>query len=222
MNRVKITPSQRISKEIKSILEGVKTQKSRKDLLSSLVNLSTRKIIQEALEHEVSEYLGRGYYERNSYSHRGYRNGYEKKKLKTAEGLMEIESPQVRDCEGTYRSKLLSELNFISSELKRLALESYVRGLSTRDIEDAFKDDQGVLLLSKDKVSKLSESLWEEYNAFQERDLSSYDVVYLFVDAVYESLRKESNLKEGILCAWGITSKGEKSVSYTHLTLPTN
>lgn len=210
MNRTKVTPSQRISKEIQLILEGIKTESEEKDLLSTLINLSTRKIIQESLKHEATEYLGRGYYERSSEARKGYRNGYEKKKLKTSEGVMEIETPQFRVSGETYRSRILSHLDHISLELKRLAIESYVRGLSARDIENTFKDKDGVSFLSKDEVSELSESLWEEYNAFQTRDLSSYDIVYLFVDAVYESLRKESNLKEGILCAWGIISEGYK------------
>ncbi|MEW6524599.1 MAG: hypothetical protein AB1445_13815, partial [Bacillota bacterium] len=35
-------------------------------------------------------------------------------------------------------------------------------------------------LLSHASVSRLSERLWEEYEAFSERDLSGFDVVYLF------------------------------------------
>jgi len=40
--------------------------------------------------------------------------------------------------------------------------------------------------------------------------LSGYDVVYLFVDGVYESLRLEAGFKEAILCAWAILSNGHK------------
>jgi transposase-like protein len=44
------------------------------------------------------------------------------------------------------------------------------RGLSVRDIEDAFRDENGRLLLSKAAVSQLGERLWEDYKAFAERD----------------------------------------------------
>jgi hypothetical protein len=44
------------------------------------------------------------------------------------------------------------------------------RGLSVRDIEDAFKDEDGRLLLSKTAVSQLGERLWEGYPAFAQRD----------------------------------------------------
>ena len=50
------------------------------------------------------------------------------------------------------------------------------RGLSVRDIEDAFKDENGRLLLSKTAVSQLGERLWEDYQAFAQRDLSEYEI----------------------------------------------
>ena len=50
------------------------------------------------------------------------------------------------------------------------------RGLSVRDIEDAFKDENGRLLLSKTAVSELGERLWEDYQAFAQRDLSEYEI----------------------------------------------
>ena len=47
----------------------------------------------------------------------------------------------------------------------------------------------GKSLLSKDGVSELTEEFWEEYERFCDRDLSGFDLVYLFSDAVFESLR---------------------------------
>ena len=49
------------------------------------------------------------------------------------------------------------------------------RGLSVRDIEDAFKGEDGRLLLLKTAVSQLGERLWEDYLAFAQRDLSDYE-----------------------------------------------
>lgn len=45
-----------------------------------------------------------------------------------------------------------------------------------RDIEDAFKDESGRLLLSRTAVSELGERLWEDYQAFAQRDLSEYEI----------------------------------------------
>lgn len=40
--------------------------------------------------------------------------------------------------------------------------------------------------------------------------MSGFEVEYLSVDAVYESLRRQGNLKEALLCAWGICRDGRK------------
>jgi len=204
----KIQPSERISKEIEDILHNGTPEDE--DLLSTLVRKSVKKLIQEVIEQEVQDYLGRCYFERNSASKRGYRNGYENKYLRTSEGKLPIEVPQLRDTDETYRSKFLSQISTRSGELERLIIEMYARGLSNRDIEDSLKDKDGNLLISKSGVSQVTESLALEYDRFCQRDLSGYDVVYLFLDGVYESIRLRSDAKEAILCAWAILSNGHK------------
>jgi transposase-like protein len=89
--------------------------------------------------------------------------------------------------------------------LNRLAAEVYAHGLSVRDIEDATDE----ALLSRIAVSELSETLWEDYQAFCERDLSSFAVGYVFIDAVYEGLR-QWGCSQGLLCAWAICGDGRK------------
>ena len=205
----KVPPSERLSKEIEQALSGLGREEG--ELLEVLIEKSVKMVMQRILEQEVSDYLGRGYFERNAESRRGYRNGYQAKKIKTAEGKVPLEIPQVRESERTYRSEFLKNLDILSPGLRRLAIEMYARGLSTRDIEETLRDPEtGELLLSKDAVSDLTEELWSEYEKFCERDLSGFDVVYLFVDAVYESLRQMAGMKEAILCSWAITSGGHK------------
>jgi putative transposase len=211
----KMQPSERISDEIAELIDNGCYQSE--DLLSLLIKKSVAKIIQETLEQEISEYLGRDYYQRQPDAVPGYRNGYEPKTLKTAEGKIKIDVPQLRNTNQTYRSPFLKRFGTNTSELERLAIEMYARGLSTRDIEDTFKDANGNNLISKDGVSQITESLFEEYDRFCQRDLSGYDVVYLFVDGVYESLRLNLGAKEAILCAWAILSDGRKVL--LHLAL---
>ena len=173
------------------------------DLLSTLARLDMERLVQEALEQEVSDYLGREHYQRQAPDqvHRSYRNGYEPAKLRTAEGEVKVQAPQVREAPETYQSRLLEHLEDRSEVLERLAVAMYARGLSTRDIEEAFGEATGKRILSRTAVSELTESLWEEYEAFINRDLSDFAVEYLFLDAVYESLRQQGGGKEGVLCA---------------------
>lgn len=65
-------------------------------------------------------------------------------------------------------------------------------------------------------MSELSDALWEDYQAFCERDLSSFAVEYLFIDAVYEGLHSWV-CSQGISCAWGICHDGRKVL--LHLAL---
>jgi len=65
-----------------------------------------------------------------------------------------------------------------TAELEQLALQMYARGLSTRDIEAAFRDASGASLLSRTAVSEVTERLWQEYEAFAGRDLSEVAVAY--------------------------------------------
>ena len=54
----------------------------------------------------------------------------------------------------------------------------YARGLSTRDVEECFRDETtGELMISRSAVSQITDyQLWEDYRAFCERDLSEIEV----------------------------------------------
>jgi putative transposase len=109
-----------------------------------------------------------------------------------------------------HHSHVLLLIGRKTSLLEHLVQEMYARGLSTRDIEDLSKGVQGERLLSPSAVSKMTEALWKEYKTFCERDLTGFEVVCLFLAAVYESMRFYWGPKEGILVAWGITREGHR------------
>ena len=109
---------------------------------------------------------------------------YEDAGIKTAEGEVALRVPQVRASQGPYQSKLMAFFEGNSDVLERLVTEMYARGLSTRDVEDAFRDATGTLLISRSAVTSITDRLWEEYQAFVTRDLSQIDPQYLFVDAI--------------------------------------
>jgi len=211
MSNNRIPPSERISKEIKGLIERLDQQFSNEELLGKILKLGMKKMVQEMLEEETKEYLGRDYYQREGTNEpKGYRNGYKPAKLKTAEGKLNIQRPQVSDSSEPFRSALWNHIKGNTDTLEHLAVEMYARGCSTRDVEEVLKDKEGNLLLSKSSISALSDRLWDAYEEFGKQDLSKYNVVYLFVDAVYEAMRLYKTTKEGILVAWGILEDGRK------------
>ena len=72
-----------------------------------------------------------------------------------------------------------------------------------------FKDETGRLLLSRTAVSEIGGRPWADYQEFASRDLSEYDVAYLFIDGVAERIRPGSK-HEPVLAAWGFTATGGK------------
>jgi transposase-like protein len=204
----KIAPSEQKAQALKAVLQGQLDGQSGEELLSTLVRLSTERILQEALEQEQAEALGRGRYEARG-ERVGYRNGYEKGTLKTAEGILQVQRPQIRGREEPFRSAVWGQMASTSDVLKRLIVEMYVGGMSQRDIEYSLESALGHFVLGKSTVSELSATLSEEYEAWRTRDLSKETVTYLFIDTVYEPLRRWGQ-KTGILCVWAICEDGRK------------
>jgi len=204
----KIAPSEAKAQALRMLLQGHTDAQSGEELLSLLVRLATERVLQEAVEEEQAAALGRGRYEARG-EKSGYRNGYENGTLKTAEGVFRLKLPQIRGRDEPYRSVLWGQLATTSDVLKRLIVEMYVGGMSQRDIEEGLERAVGQFVRSKRTVSELSESLSEEYEAWRTRELSTEPVAYLFIDTVYEPLRRWGN-KTGVLCVWAICEDGRK------------
>jgi transposase-like protein len=64
-------------------------------------------------------------------------------------------------------------------------------------------------LLSRTAVCEIGERLWADYQEFASRDLSEYDIAYLFVDGIAERIRPGQR-REPVLAAWGFTAEGRK------------
>jgi hypothetical protein len=60
----KLAPSERKAQELSALMHGQLEAQSGEELLSTLVRLSTERVLQEALEQEQAEALGRGRSER--------------------------------------------------------------------------------------------------------------------------------------------------------------
>ncbi len=73
--------------------------------------------------------------------------------------------------------------------------------MSTRDIETTFIEVLEGRGISRSTVSRVTECLSEDLKAFQDRDLSQENVLYLFLDGTYVKYRVEAERKEPVLAA---------------------
>src|SRR5215468_8694231 len=204
----RIPASERTREKLKALMEG---RSEVADGRSGLVRLAARLIIEEALEGEARDALGRHYYARGAAPGAGYRNGYRTGRVKSAEGAIEYSTPQIADRSEPFRSRIREVVRGRTEELEGLAVEMYARGLSTRDIEALFADGEGRSLLSRTAVSEITERLWAEYESFVSRDLSEFEITYLFVDGIAERLHL-GQPREAVLAAWGILADGKKAL----------
>jgi putative transposase len=204
----RIPGSERTREKLRALMEG---QSEAIDGRSELVRLAARLIIEEALEGEARDALGRAYYARGARPGAGYRNGYRRGRVPSAEGAIEYSAPQIADREEPFRSRIREVVRGRTEQLESLAVEMYARGLSTRDIEAVFGGADGRSLLSRTAVSEITERLWAEYEAFASRDLAEFAVIYLFVDGIAERLHL-GQPREAVLAAWGILADGKKAL----------
>jgi len=211
----RVAPSEVLKEEIQQeLIEG---NSEGQMPLYWLAKAAVRLILQVGLENEVTEFLGRSRYARGTRLRAGLRNGYEPRMVASTVGKLELKVPQVRNSEQPFASGLRGRLHQGASELRDLAAGLYTRGLSTRDIEDVFRDTLGERFLSKSAVSRSVEVLRGQFAAWRARDLSELNLVYLFLDGQYHAVRQGTGEKEGILCAYGILESGK--VALLHLGL---
>jgi putative transposase len=200
----KVRPSEEKRKQLAEILS-----RDAVEMIEDFHRIGQEKLYQEALEAEVDAHLGRSWYQRDGKAKPGYRNGYYPRQLMVPGNRLEVAIPRLRNTRVRFRSRLLRSVARIAERVKTLALEMYVRGLSTRDVEQSFVTDKGEAVLSRSAMSRLAGRLYDEYLAFTEQDLSQLDVVFLFVDGVYEAVRRYTN-GQALLCAWAICADGTK------------
>jgi transposase-like protein len=202
-----IAPSERLRRELAEIVAGAGDED---DPIEAIGRFGARLIVQQALEEELTEYLGRERYERRG-EPVSHRNGYERVSVKTTAGPLELERPRVRNALALgFCSEIVGKGVCRTHALEALVVCSFLRGLSVRDVEAALEEAFDGPVVSKSTVSRICASTRERYRAWCGRRLDEHDLVYCFLDAIYLKLRPDDEPAEGVLVAWGVTLEGRK------------
>jgi len=202
-----IAPSERLRRELDEVIDGAGEER---DPIESIGRLGARLILQQALEEELTDFLGRERYERRG-EPIAHRNGYEPVTVKTTAGPLRLERPRLRNASALdFVSQVVGKGVARTQALEALILCSFLRGLSVRDVEAALEETFDEPIVSKSTVSRICEQARERYRAWCDRRLDEHDLVYCFLDAVYLKLRPDDTPAEGVLVAWGVTLEGGK------------
>lgn len=138
-----------------------------------------------AMQFERELHLGAGKYERSE-ERTGYANGYKPKTLNTAAGKLQLQIPQVRNSERPFYPKSLERGSRSDRALKMAVAEMYIKGVSTRKVQDIFTELCDVDITA-DQVSRAMRALDEELENWRNRPIG--EVKILFADATYHKVR---------------------------------
>lgn len=202
--RRKITPAERFRQELMGAVSGAK------ESFSGYCRLAAQAMLQSAMEVEATEFIGRTTYQRREEDQAIYRNGYKRRKVATGEGAIELHVPQTRDGVEPFQTRILEAYQRRSETLEALIPQLYIKGLSVRDVSEAMTSvfqDAGV---SPATASRIGQTIQEDFQTWQQRSLSGYDVLYLYVDGMYVKLHADREEKQPVLIAYGILWDGRK------------
>ena len=156
--------------------------------LEAMVRSAAQRMIQAALEAEVTEFLERLPGEKaGANEFRGYRNGSHRERIvSTAVGGLTVKVPRVSDNREAFTSKLVKPYRRRSEGLDCLFPRLFIEGLATRDFEPALRFLVGEEApLSPSSISRLNRQFKTDYENWQKRDLSGLEIAYLWADGVY-------------------------------------
>ena len=156
------------------------------ETLEGMVREKAQEFIQQIMEEEVTELLGREKSERRSTvdSAEGYRNGYGKpRRLAMSSGTITLRRPRVRGVEERFESRVLP-----------------MRGLLGEGAP-----------LSKSSIRRLRAGWTAEFEEWSQRRLEGREVVYVWADGIYVKAGLERD-KAALLVVLGAMRDGTKEV----------
>lgn len=160
--------------------------------------------VQEALGIEFREAVGAKRYERSE-GRRMYRGGYRYRDLQTWGGrLYRVKVPKG---EKGYKFKLLKPWGRHVEKFGEAVYRAFVYGMSDRKVAKFFSALYGEGILSPGGVSVIYQNLSRDIAAWHKRPLDDR-YRFLFLDAMWQSVRQSQKNRRAILAAMGIRHDG--------------
>lgn len=170
--------------------------------------------LQDLLEAEVTEFLGRGKSQRRAEleeARSGYRNGYGKpRRVAFTSGTIAVRRPRMRNLAERFESRVLPLFKRRTAELGAMLPQLYLHGLSSGDFELALRGLLGEgAPLSAASLARLKGAWQAEYEEWKRTDLTQLELVYWWADGLYVKAGL-SDRKAALLVMVGASASGEK------------
>jgi len=185
--------------------------KSPEDFLgeNGILKTLTKKIIERALQAEMTEHLGHGKNESVSNTGGNTRNGYSSKTLKGDFGELPLVLP--RDREGSFEPQLVRKNQTRWTGFDDKILSLYARGLSVREIQGHLEGIYGTEI-SPSLISEVTDGVMDEVRAWQSRPLDAiYPIIYM--DCIHVKVRDAGAVRtKAVYLALGVNLQGQKEL----------
>ena len=194
--------------------EEIKKCKTIDDVMgkNGLIQKLVKDVLENILEGEMEEHLGRSKYQRlddEDFEKVNYRNGYSKKNLRSSFGDVDLNIP--RDRNGEFEPKIVKKYETVCNELDKKIISLYAKGMSTSDIQAEIEDLYGITI-SPSMVSKITDKVLSSAVEWQNRPLDRiYPIVYL--DAMYFKVRSNGKIvNKAVYICLGYDMDGYKDI----------
>jgi transposase-like protein len=195
---------------------------ARRSLLDEIVCDGARQMLEAALKAEVAEYIEQFADQLDDNGRRlVVRNGYHQPRgVLTGAGAVTVVAPRGNDKRvdpdsgdrQRFHSVILPAWARKSPQISEVLPLLYLHGLSTGDFGAALQQFLGTGAgLSAASITRLCAQWQEEAHAFQKRDLSGTDYVYLWVDGIHLKVRLDQQ-KLCLLVMIGVRADGRKEL----------
>src|SRR5882762_4981329 len=192
---------------------GVESKEIFYEEVEGFARVKIRQHLQDLLEPEVSELLGREKSERkgDTLEQPDDRTRYgQKRRFILSLGTIEIHRPRVRNLDERLVSKVLPLFKINTQQVRDLIPELYLHGLAGGDFELALRGLLGEgAPLSASSLQRLKEKWQGEYEQWKSTTIEEKDWAYLWADGIYvkAGLGKE---KAALLVVIGVQKNGSK------------
>ena len=196
------------SPEFRSALDRCKTQE---DLFGKdgLVKTLIGDMVTYMMEKELESKLGYSKYDPSEKDTENRRNGYNRKRVRSSAGEIELATP--RDRNGEFESQLVKKYEKDISMFDDKVISMYAKGMTTRDIQSHVEDIYSVIL-SPSTISHITDKVMDRAREWQSRPLADIYAV-VFFDAIHYKVREGGKIvsKASYTCL-GITLEGKKDI----------
>ncbi|MBW3576364.1 MAG: IS256 family transposase [Actinobacteria bacterium] len=169
----------------------------------------TSKILERALDVELTDHLGYERGDSSGYGSGNHRNGSSPKTVLTDAGAVPVAVP--RDRNGSFQPKVVPKHQRRLNGFNELIIGLVARGMTVRDVQAHLAEVYGVAV-SPELVSKVTDAVVPELRAWQNRPLDAvWPIVYL--DAVVVKVRDDHVVvNRPVYIALGVDIEGRKHV----------